>query len=182
MKNRRIAIVAFLLIATLVMGVGYAAITGNLTINGTAAYTPEQVVNDATVKFHSYQAVSNCSASVQDQTATMTVHFMDNDGTADTVGKVYTAQAKYTVSYTGADGSLSDVMVQATPAVLGDPSVAGFEVTYAWTNDDRIVAVGETIELTVTVKYTVQDPVPTAGVEQTFTISMSYAPNVVTGA
>ena len=39
MKNRRIAIVSFLLIAVLVMGIGFASLTDNLFIKGEAQFT-----------------------------------------------------------------------------------------------------------------------------------------------
>ena len=38
MKNRRLIIVAFLVVAMLVTGVGYAALTGHLTVKGTATF------------------------------------------------------------------------------------------------------------------------------------------------
>lgn len=38
MKNRRFALIAFLLCATLIVSVGYAAVTEQLTIDGTASY------------------------------------------------------------------------------------------------------------------------------------------------
>ena len=38
MKNRRLALVAFLLCACMIVGVGYAAVVVNLEVNGTAAF------------------------------------------------------------------------------------------------------------------------------------------------
>ena len=41
MKNRKFAVVAFLLVAVLVLGVGYAALTTNLNIDGGATVSVE---------------------------------------------------------------------------------------------------------------------------------------------
>lgn len=46
MKNRKIIVTAFLLIACMVIGVGYAAVTDNFTINGHATIS-DQGANDA---------------------------------------------------------------------------------------------------------------------------------------
>lgn len=48
MKRRRTLIVSLLLVAALCMGVGYAAVSGTLTINGTATYTAQTVELTAT--------------------------------------------------------------------------------------------------------------------------------------
>ena len=174
MKQRRLTIVAFLLIATLVLGVGYAAVTGNLTLNGTVSYSPEQLVNDATVKF-SAASGTGCVASVTgNSTAIMDVSFMDNDGVADQAGtKEYTAEAIYTISYTG-DENLSDLRI--TPSISSALASTDFTMLYEWIGNDNIVGPGETVQLKVTVKYTVPDPIPATSVEDTFIINLAYAP------
>lgn len=174
MKKRRLTIVAFLLVATLVLGIGYAAVTGSLTLNGTVSYSPEQLVNDATVKFSTATA-TGCVASVTgNSTAIMDVSFMDNDGVTDIGGsKTYSAEALYTISYTG-DGNLSDLRV--TPSITSALANSDFTMTYEWIGNDNIIGPNETIQLKVTVTYNVPVSVPVASVQDTFTINLAYAP------
>ena len=44
MKKRRTIIISFLLLATLVMGVGYAAVADTLNITGRASFRPASLV------------------------------------------------------------------------------------------------------------------------------------------
>lgn len=65
MKKRRIAIASFLLIAVLVMGIGFAALTDNLFIKGeaTLATTSAQTDFDADVFFNAAVVVENTGGS-----------------------------------------------------------------------------------------------------------------------
>ena len=69
MKNRRTVIASFLLIAVLVMGIGYAALTDNLFIKGeaTLATTSAQTNFDQDVYFHAV-AVVNSNGGNKDTT------------------------------------------------------------------------------------------------------------------
>ena len=69
MKNRRTVIASFLLIAVLVMGIGYAALTDNLFIKGeaTLATTSAQTNFDEDVYFHEV-AVVNSNGGNKDTT------------------------------------------------------------------------------------------------------------------
>jgi len=174
MKKRRLTIVAFLLAATLVLGVGYAAVTGNLTLNGTVAYNPEQLVTDATVKFSNATGTGCIAAVTGNSTATMDVSFMDNDGVTDVGGvKEYTAEAIYTISYTG-DANLADLRV--TPTITNALASSDFSMLYEWISNDNIVGPGETIQLKVTVKYSVPSTIPSTSVSDSFLITLAYAP------
>ena len=51
MKNRRIAIIAFVLVAVMAIGVGYAALTDTLTATGTASANPNNDAFDTGVVF-----------------------------------------------------------------------------------------------------------------------------------
>ena len=65
MKNRRITLAAFLLIAVLVMGIGFAAVTDNLEINGEASANTTEATKDfdADVYFSAAEKVASASAS-----------------------------------------------------------------------------------------------------------------------
>lgn len=174
MKKRRLTIIAFLLCATLLMGIGYASVTGSLTINGTAAYAPAGLVDAATVSFAN-PAANKCTVALSNAntTATIDVSFADNNGVADYAGFVYTATAQLDIVY-AADANLADLRVSIVDTTPFDE--AGFSYTAEWIDNDNIVGPGETIKILLTIQYTVQDPVPTASVSDSFVVSLNYAP------
>ena len=174
MKKRRLTIIAFLLCATLLMGIGYASVSGSLTINGTAAYAPESLVNSATVSFAN--PVANACTVVlsnSNTVATVDVSFADNNGVTDPAGHIYTATAQLDVVYTG-DANLADLRVEVVKET--DFDVAGFTCSYEWIANDNVVGPGETVKILVTIQYTVQDPVPSASVNDSFVLKLNYAP------
>ena len=101
MKNRRLVLVAFLLCASILVGVGYASFVGNLTVNGTMAYNPENSTVDGSVMFSAVQSAENCSVQIGEtgDTATMDVTFTD----ADAVNGVCTATAVLVITNSGTD-------------------------------------------------------------------------------
>ncbi|MBQ7104519.1 MAG: hypothetical protein IJN90_01535 [Bacilli bacterium] len=85
MKKRKTFIAMALVIAVLVLGVGYAAISNiNLTINGTANVTANA---DFTVEFDTTHEVTN-GAYTDAKTATMTVNLSNDVKTATAVYKI----------------------------------------------------------------------------------------------
>ena len=166
MKNRRLAIVSFLLIAVLVMGVGFAALVDTLNITGTATFRPAAVVEtdvDAAIYFTQAEADGDycISASIKNSDpdeATMTVYFND----AGETDRTYTATATFTVVYQPAENNAHLPAVQmtyeATALVPGTANVAtGFTVSVAHEHVgeqqkvDKMFSPGETMLVTVTV-------------------------------
>ena len=138
MKNRRLAIVSFLLIAVLVMGVGFAALVDTLNVTGSATFRPAAVVEtdvDAAIYFTQAEADGDycISASVKTSDpdeATMTVYFND----AGETDRTYTAIATFTVVYQPQEENAHLPAVQmayeASALVPGTANLApGFEVT-----------------------------------------------------
>lgn len=79
MKNRRIALIAFMLVAVLTMGVGFAAYTATLAIHGTTAVSIEAVEFTNDVTFTSVTSSNEAfgTATIGDgKTATFTVSGM----------------------------------------------------------------------------------------------------------
>ena len=102
MKNRRLAITSFILIAVLVMGIGFAALVDTLNITGTATFRPAAVVEtDVDAAIYFTDATPNddycVSATVKadPDEAGMTVVFND----AGEVNRRYEASATFTVVY-----------------------------------------------------------------------------------
>ena len=87
MKNRRNIIVAFLLCACLIVGVGYAALTDTLRIDGTAAVKHENANNvfDGCVVFdntitHGVNQLDTIEYGADADTATVTVNSLTVEG------------------------------------------------------------------------------------------------------
>ena len=117
MRNRKAIIVSFVLVACLLIGVGYASITGSLDITGntffySASETGAQVHQAVKFKSAATVAVSDadsvsCNTSLTgDDTADLSIVFTDTD-LADT-STTYYAIVKYEVIYETADQALPD--------------------------------------------------------------------------
>ena len=160
MRNRKAIIVSFVLVACMLIGVGYAAITGSLDITGntffySASETGAQVHQAVKFKSAATVAVSDvknvsCNTSLTgDDTADLAIVFTDTD-LANTTSSYY-AVAKYEVIYETADAALPDVTF-AKPTLNAGGSKASY--TYYWDAacTDTWDA-GETIELAPNATY-----------------------------
>ncbi len=162
MKSRRIALIAFALIAVLTLGIGYAALTDTLNLNGTASLThsnAEQEFN-ADIYFDSVGNCTNCTVTVSDadannvkDVATLTIN-----GGLSVVGDKATAvlviknESAGTATITPAHSSSTNFDI-ATDAA-----------TYT-------VAAGGTVEVTVTV--TLKNTVNADITDETFSLSFT---------
>lgn len=149
MKNRRSIIIAFLLCATLIVGVGYAAFVGNLTINGTTLYNPENSDLDGNIKFSAIQSAENCTVAIgtTGDTATMDVVFTSADAVNDSNGKpICTATCVLVISNTS---GTEDVVLQ-NPTDFHNTNTF-FTVSTDWTGDVTLThGTSKTITITVT--------------------------------
>ena len=166
MKKRRIAITSFLILAVLVMGVGFAALAETLNISGTATYRPANVVNDrvdAAIKFTKAtpDKVYCTAASYSGDAADMTV--LINDAGEK---NLFEATAIYEVTYDTTDMTYPaveiDIEKSITQALGSNVSIAGFsiDVSYEYDTDATVankLSPGETMTVTVTVTYNSED-------------------------
>ncbi len=85
MKNRRIVICAFILIAAMVVGVGYAALTDQLTIRGDIKYSIDEAEDDfvADVYFSGTPAVSAVNTGNDATGVTAKIENADNGDAND---------------------------------------------------------------------------------------------------
>lgn len=131
MKNRKLFIIGFLVVATLVTGVGFAALTGSLDVSGTARFigsgTADFEIRNA-INFTKVQAgpanvvatLTNVSNNVS-KTADMTVEFHDLDASVTGEDAKYSAYADFTIQY--GDENVKDVLpVMNLCALEGDGS------------------------------------------------------------
>ena len=105
MKNRRIVLIAFMLVSVCLMGIGFAAYSTTLAINGTTAVSAEAVEFTEDVQFTSVTSSNEAfgTATVGDgQTATFTVDGMT----------AYNDRVQFT--YTITNGSDFDVNIEIT--------------------------------------------------------------------
>ncbi len=156
MKNRKTVIVVFLLVACLILSVGYAAFTDTLTIIGNAVIDINQAESnfDGKVKFTASQVVDSTGtgnksadvASHTDDDATFTAHSLA------TLGEY--AVFKFTILN---DSNVPVEISIKSNKLSGDPNPTNsnptaFKVDYEYSIDSKIIPAGETIDVTVTVK------------------------------
>ena len=172
MRNRKAIIVSFVLVACLLIGVGYASITGSLDITGntffySASETGAQVHQAVKFKSAATQAISDpdsvsCNTSLTgDDTADLSIVFTDTD-IANT-STTYYAIVKYEVIYETADQALPDADF-SQPILTAGGSNATYTYyqneacTDEWTDAEIITlspnATYETFEFYVKVVYT----------------------------
>lgn len=179
MKKRRIVIVAFMLATVLVLGVGYAAVSGVLDIRGTGTFMGKNLAQNEileAVKFTAAEGDDECTAKIIEdgvgRTAKMDVGFNDTTATAQT----FSASAKFTVTYASEDASaiFPDVKLTLptptiTPALAGDTNWA---ISVDWAGDQTL-ALGESVDIIVTVTYELTDPTAVQDSELTANISVA---------
>ncbi len=158
MKARRIAIIAFTLIAAMTIGVGYAALTDTLSVNGTASLSHSEAEEqfDVEVYFSGVGALISCAAEIDandPDIATITI----TEGMA-VVGD------KATATFTVTNASAGSVTL--TPA---HNSSTNFDVS---TNAATYtIPAGQTIDVTVTI--TLKNTVNADITAETFSVSFS---------
>jgi hypothetical protein len=155
MKNRRITIVAFLLIAALTLGFGYAAVTNVLDIQGSAsvsATAAEEEFNEDV-----YFAGVVVDGTLKDAVATgdalgytANINTNNNDKAQFTVTGLKQTGDKATITFRVQNDSLYD----ATVTVKTDTNTN--KTNFSFTNDigeGKTVAAGGYVDVTVEVEF-----------------------------
>lgn len=182
MKNRKLLIMSFLVAATLVVGVGFAALTGSLDVTGTAKFIGSGMA-DVEVRnalnFTKAQAGQNAVASLTSadpvtgfsKYADLTVEFHDLDGS--TLGQSYEAYADYTITYGEDEELLPDmtlcsldtkssaehkatVTITETGTAKGTFTIDAYWVTAEGVNlgkDSQVLKAGQSVIMRVVVTY-----------------------------
>ena len=155
MKKRRLAIVSFVLLACLVMGIGYAALTANLTINTNIGISYDTsnysvVFTVAEVSNTSTAAAANSTVATANDTAAMTIDVAK--GILKKVGDTVVIVATITNKSTSYDAIIK------TPTVGTNETLKDYvTVTCALNETDadatyKTLAPSGTTTVTVTVK------------------------------
>ena len=148
MKNRRIVVVAFLLAAVLLLGVGYAALTDTLDITGSADV-------DLTGLNAEFEEDIYFSAAVANEGApnTASVNADNNDKASFSAKSLKAKGDEATFTFTINNDSAHDVVV--TPklnATLGNTNTEYFAIESDWDGASKTVPAGTTITYTVTIE------------------------------
>ena len=173
MKNRKRIVVLFLLVAIMLIGVGYAALTDTLTIIGNAHIDvgAANTTFDEKVYFSDAKATSTTGSG----TTADAVSFNTDDATF-TANKLATVGQYSVFTFTIKNDSNVDAVISVNANKLsGDvnPSNSNtdrFTVTYAYPDGMTVAKSGGTITVVVTV--TVAEPV-TAATSATFGIELT---------
>ena len=164
MKNRKTVVVAFLLVAVMLMGVGYAALTDVLDITGSADVNQsaaEEAFNDD-IHFALNGAVANEAGN------TASINADNNDKasfTAKTLkGMNDTATFTFTIVNDG------DLDANVTPSISSNTNEDYFAISSDWQGQTKLLKAGEQLTYTVTVTLT---ETPTSTIAGSFVIELT---------
>ena len=147
MKNRKTVVVAFLLCAVLLLGVGYAALTDTLDITGSAD------VNQSAAE-EAFNEDIYFSAAVANETGnTASVNADNNDKASFTAATLKGKGDKVTFTFTIKNDG--DVAAEVTPklnATLGNTNPEYFSVTSDWAGETKTLDAQSQLTYTVTVE------------------------------
>ena len=163
MKNRRNVIVAFLLVAVLLLGVGYATLTDTLTIIGNATIDKNAANDkfDENIYFIDSKFVNTTGTGKKGEDVASHTEKGD-DATFAAHSLAYVGEAA-TFKFTVMNDSNVDVKVLVNSkktSGVENPSNSNpskFTTNYDYSRTDMIIPAGETMDITVTV--TVAAPV-----------------------
>ena len=147
MKNRKTVVVAFLLAAVLLLGVGYAALTDTLDITGSAD------VNQSAAEEAFNEDIYFSAAEANEAGNTASVNADNNDKASFTAATLKGKGDKVTFTFTITNAG--DVDATVTPklnASLGNTNPEYFAISSDWNGEAKTLAAHNEITYTVTVE------------------------------
>lgn len=165
MKNRKTVVVAFLLVAAMMLGVGYATLTDTLVINGTADISVEDAQSAFNDDIYFSDAVANDLGNIAEIGT-------DVDMASFTASNLKGAGDKATFTFTIKNAG--DLDADITPSLASNDHEANFNIYSDWRDGNNAIITktleaGETITYTVTV---VLKNTPTAALTGSFHINL----------
>lgn len=181
MKKRNLTFGIFMLCAVLVMGIGFAAVSGVLNLSGTAKFSGKDATSTAitsAVKFTKAEADGKfcTTASLGDTGMNATMAVTVNE-TRETVpaGETYTATATFTIKYDTTDKTLPHVQFDDPASKISTSgTVENFQVTTDWAGQTKTLAPGDETTITVTITFTQPETIVTTTQSMSFTIPLNY--------
>ena len=165
MKNRRNVVVAFLVCAVMLLGVGYAALTDVLDITGTADINQSAAEEAFNEDIHFTAAVANETGN------TASVNADNNDKASFTANTLKGAGNKATFTFTITnDGDRDADVTPSLNATAGNTKPEYFDVTSDWDGATKELKAGESLTYTVTVTL---KQTPTVTISGSFLIELT---------
>ena len=172
MKNRRTVVVAFLLCAVMLLGVGYAAlsdtldITGSVDVNQSAA---EEAFNEDV--YFSAAVANNIDGTDNAGGNTASVNADNNDKASFTIKSMKGAGDVATFTFTiKNDGDVDANVTPSFNASLGNTNPEYFDIESDWQGATKLLKAGETLTYTVTVTM---KKTPTSTIAGSFLIELT---------
>lgn len=162
MKNRKTVVVAFLLVAVMLLGVGYAALTDVLDITGSADVNQSAAEESFNEDIYFTGAVANESGN------TASVNADNNDKASFTANTLKGAGDTATFTFTILNNGDVDAVV--TPAISSNTNPTYFEITSDWAGQAKDLAAGQSLTYTVTVELL---QTPTETISGSFVIELT---------
>ena len=165
MKNRKTVVVAFLLVAVMLLGVGYAALTDVLDITGSAD------VNQSAAE-EAFNEDIFFSAAAANQTGNTASVNADNQDKASFTANTLKGQGDK-VTFTFTIKNNGDVDATVTPtlnATTGNTKPEYFKITSDWNGAAKTLTAGGTLTYTVTVELI---KTPTEAISGSFLIELT---------
>ena len=165
MKNRRNVVVAFLVVAVMLLGIGYAALSDTLDITGSAD------VNQSAAEEAFNEDIYFSAAVANDEGNTASVNADNNDKASFTAATLKGKGDKVSFTFTIKNtGDLDAVVTPTFRAGDGNTNPEYFEVTSDWDGASKTLAAGGEITYTVTVTML---KTPTDSIHGTFNIVLT---------
>ena len=154
MRNRKSAIVAFMLVVCMLLAVGYAALSDDLYINGSAAIDADdsQEVFQEDVYFIKALSGSLCTAEVDatdNDKGTITVNVGALKGYGDEVAATFTIKNDSDLAVTIAKPTIGNGITLNGGT---DPEIGKYFDVYVDWSQDRTIPAGGTLDVPVTIK------------------------------
>ena len=165
MKNRRIVVVAILLVAVLCLGVGYAAVKDTITATGTITYNPDLQL----------QWTGNVLGTAGEDVTTQTTNGDNLEFTVNTSSWVKDAVHTFTVTVTNTSDKY-----KATGVTVSDVTNNASDCYTVTASIDNSTIAANNGTATVTITITLNSYPTEADYTQTFTFTVSNTG--VTGA
>ena len=162
MKQRKTVIVAFLLAAVLLLGVGYAALTDVLDITGSADVNQSAAEDAFNEDIYFKTAVAN------DDGNTASVNLDNNDKASFTANNLKGKGDKATFTFTIVNDGDLDATV--TPSISSNTNTEYFGISSDWAGQSKTLTAGGTLTYTVTVELL---ETPTVTISGSFIIELT---------
>ena len=165
MKNRKTVVVAFLLIAVMLLSVGYAALTDVLDITGSADVNQSAAEEAFNEDIHFSAAVANETGN------TASVNGDNNDKASFTANTLKGKDDEVTFTFTIVnDGDLDATVTPTLNATAGNTKPEYFEISSDWNGAAKTLTAGGSLTYTVTVKL---KETPTETISGSFLIELT---------